>query len=142
MTNKDDSTSPQTKSEEQSITENYLDDLTPPPINFKRDSILFSENPSTMARNNAAKEFWELCRDQLPPVFTGVWPWRDSTIADKQPVSALYNMAFVRIPVIVLALAYTQHHVLEGNPLIMDMGEGPWKVPPYVVYAVICLVLA
>jgi len=130
------------KSSGSSNDENLLDDLTPPPINLKRDSILFSENPSTQARNNAAKDAWKFCQEKLPPVLTGIWPWRDPKVADSQPVGALYNMAFVRLPVVLLAVAYTKHHILDGHALIMDIGDGPLRVPPFLVYAIIGLVLA
>ena len=119
---------------------NYMDDLTPPPINFKRDSILFSDNPSTQ-RKNEALDFWKYCKTNLPPVITGSWPWRPQEVADDNPVGALYNIAFVRMPVIGVFFLYIQN-LLQGHPLIMDIGKGPTEISPLIVLSVLALILA
>ena len=118
----------------------YMDDLTPPAINLKRDSILFSENPSTQ-RNNTGLDAWRFCKANVPAVFTGAWSWRDTTVADHNPVGALYNMFFVRIPVVVVGLVYCKN-LLDGHPLVMDIGDGPFEMSPLVVLAVLALILA
>jgi hypothetical protein len=120
---------------------NYIDDLTPPPINWARNSILFDENPSTKRNNNAALDAWVACQTNLPAVVTGVWPWRDASITRNNPVGAFYNMAFVRIPVIVVGILYVKN-LYQGHPLIMDIGEGPFEMSPLVVVAVLALILA
>ena len=118
----------------------YMDDLTPPAINLKRDSILFSENPSTQ-RNNTGLDAWRFCKANVAAVFTGAWSWRDTTVADHNPVGALYNMFFVRIPVVVVGLVYCKN-LLDGHPLVMDIGDGPFEMSPLVVLAVLALILA
>ena len=123
-----------------STSANYLDDLTPPPINWARDSILFSENPATK-RNNAAVQVWKICRQYLPPVFTGTWPWRDSNITERNPLGALYNMIVVRIPTIGIGIVYVKN-LIEGHPLIMDFGQGAFEMSPLAVFAVLALILA
>ena len=119
---------------------NYMDDLTPPPINFARDSILFSENPTTKS-NSGGLKIWQFCKQNLPPVFTGAWPWRDTQVADDNPIGGLYNMLFVRLPVIIVTAVYTKN-TFESHPLVMDIGQGPVEMSPLVVYAVLALILA
>ncbi len=123
-----------------STSANYLDDLTPPPINWARDSILFSDNPATK-RNNAAVDAWRLCRLYLPPVFTGTWSWRDTNITEKNPLGALYNMIVVRIPTMGIGLVYIKN-LVDGHPLIMDFGQGAFEMSPIAVFAVLALILA
>lgn len=123
-----------------STSHNYLDDLTPPPINWARDSILFSENPATK-RNNAAVEVWKMCRQYLPPIFTGTWPWRDVNITERNPLGALYNMIVVRIPTIGIGMVYIKN-LVEDHPLIMDFGQGAFEMSPIAVFAVLALILA
>lgn len=127
-------------SDEVSSEANYMDDLKPPAINIKRDSILFSENPATK-RNDAAIGIWKASKEKLPPVFTGAWPWRPTQLADENPIGALYNIAFVRLPVIGVAVVYIQN-VFQGHPLVMDMGRGAFEVSPFVVLSVLALILA
>lgn len=120
---------------------NDLDDLAPPPINLSRDSILFSENPSTKS-NNAVLDLWRSCKVNLPAVITGHWPWKeDPDFADDNPIGGLYNIAFVRMPVIVVGFVYGKN-LLEGYPLVMDIGNGPFEMSPLVVVVVLGLILA
>jgi hypothetical protein len=119
---------------------NYLDDLTPPPINLKRDSILFSENPSTK-RNDGILDVWISCKTKLPAVLTGAWLWRPTQVADENPIGALYNMVFVRIPVIGVTIVYIQN-LIQGHPLVMDIGQGQFEVSPFIVLSVLALILA
>jgi hypothetical protein len=118
----------------------YIDDLTPPSINLKRDSILFSENPSTQ-RNNSGLDLWRASKTNLPAVLTGAWPWRDLTLADHNPAGALYNIAFVRLPIILVGLVYAKN-LSQGHPLIMDVGDGPFEMSPLIVIAVLAFILA
>jgi len=117
-----------------------LDNLTPPPINLARDSILFSVNPSTK-RNNGVLDLWRSCKTNLPAVITGVWPWKDSDFADDNPIGGLYNITFVRMPAIVVGFVYGIN-LFEGHPLIVDIGNGPFVMSPLVVLAVLALMLA
>ena len=130
--------------EEATSNQNFLDDLTPPPVNFARNSILFSENPSTKIRNNPPLELWKLCRTYLPAVITGAWPWRDIDALDEQPLAALYNAVLVRLPVIAVAISYLYQKMAQGHDLVMDLGfdsNGPQVVPPVLVIAILVLIL-
>lgn len=130
--------------EDSTSNQNFLDDLTPPPVNFARNSILFSENPSTKIRNNPPLELWKFCRTYLPPVITGAWPWRDTEALDDQPLAALYNVVLVRLPVVAVAISYLYQKLSEGHDLVMDLGfdsNGPQVVPPVLVIAILVLIL-
>jgi len=123
-----------------SMKSNYMDDLTRPPINFARDSILFSENPSTL-RNNSGLQAWQFFKRYLPTIFTGAWPWRDSQVSDSNPIGAIYNMLFVRTPVVLLGIVYFKNKI-EGHPLVMDFGSGQSEINPLLVFVVLALILA
>ena len=120
--------------------EQDLTDLTPPSVNLARDSILFSENPSTQ-RNNPALDTWNGAKSNLPAFVTGAWPWKDLSVADKDPVGALYNIAMVRMPVVLVGILYGKN-LIEGHPLVMDIGDGPFVMSPLIVIAVLGLILA
>jgi len=122
----------------------YLDDLTPPPVNFARNSILFSENPSTKVRNNPPLTVWRFSRTYLPAIVTGAWPWRDAEALDERPVAALYNVLIVRFPVLSVAAGYLYQKIARGHDLVVDLGfdaHGPQAVPPVVVLGVLILIL-
>ena len=121
-----------------------MDDLTPPPVNFARNSILFSENPSTKLRNNSALEVWKFTRNQFPAFLTGAWPWRDIPHMDEQPLAALYNMLIVRVPVLAVMVAYLYQKIAQNHDLVIDLGfdsNGPQAVPPVLVIAILVLIL-
>lgn len=86
-------------------------------------------------------QVWKICRQYLPPVFTGTWPWRDSDITERNPLGALYNMIVVRIPTIGIGIVYVKN-LIEGHPLIMDFGQGAFEMSPLAVFAVLALILA
>lgn len=132
--------SSQNKNDDRNITNNFLDDLTPPPVNFARDSILFSENPATR-KNNAMTMAWTWCSSNLPPILTGCWPWRKTTRPSQDPFGALYNMCLVRIPTIAIGCVYLRN-LLEDHPLIMDLGQGAFEMSPIVVLTVLAFILA
>ena len=122
----------------------YLDDLTPPPVNFARNSVLFSENPSTKARNNPPLTAWRFSRTYLPAIVTGAWPWRDTDTLDERPLSALYNVLIVRLPVLAVAASYLYQKIARGHDLVVDLGfdaHGPQAVPPVVVLGILVLIL-
>jgi len=123
---------------------NYLDDLTPPPVNFSRNSILFSEQPSTKLRNNPPLTVWKFSRTHLPAVVTGAWPWKDMEHLDEHPLGALYNVLLVRFPVLGVTASYLYQKIAEGHDLVIDLGfdaNGPQAVPPVLVIAVLVLIL-
>ena len=127
---------------------NFMDDLTPPPVNFVRNSILFSDNPSTKQRNNSALDVWKFTRTYLPAFITGAWPWRDIPTLDERPLAALYNAAFVRLPVVSVAIGYLYQKIYEKHDLIVDFGfggplfgNGPQAINPIIVIGVLILIL-
>lgn len=131
--------SPDSK-EEQFILQNERDsldaDLVPAPINIRKESILFGENPATMDNNNILR-VWKILKQYLPFVVTGA---RTSTTADDNPVGAIYNIVFVRVPVLMAGLVYGKN-LAEGHPLIVDFGQGSFVMSPLVVVAVFFLIL-
>jgi hypothetical protein len=142
--NYNDEISTQDEDETQNASYNYLDDLTPPPVNFARNSILFSEQPSTKLRNNPPLTVWKLARTHLPAVLTGAWPWKDMEHLDDQPLGALYNVLLVRLPVLGVTASYLYQKIAEGHDLVIDLGfdaNGPQAVPPVLVIAVLVLIL-
>jgi len=123
---------------------NYLDDLTPPPVNFARNSILFSENPSTKLRNNPPLAVWKFFRAHFPAIVTGAWPWRDLEALDEQPLAALYNALLVRLPVLAVGISYLYQKIAKNHDLVIDLGfdaSGPQAVPPVLVIGVLVLIL-
>jgi hypothetical protein len=111
-------------------------DLMFPPINIRKESILFGDNPTTMKNNNTLR-LWKALKDRLPFVMTGA---RTPTTADDNPIGGIYNILFVRLPVIVAGLVYGKN-LAEGHPLIVDVGDGPFSVSPLIVLAVFFVIL-
>lgn len=110
--------------------------LSPPPINIRKESILFGENPATMDNNNALR-LWVNLKGTLPFVFTGA---REPDTGDDNPIGAIYNIIFVRVPVIVAGLVYGKNQI-EGHPLVVDFGDGPLAMNPLVVLGVMFFIL-
>jgi hypothetical protein len=52
----------------------------------------------------------------------------------------LYNIAFVRTPVILVGLVHAKN-LLGGHRLIMDFGDGPFEMSPSIGIAVLSLIL-
>ena len=123
-----------------SEADSRLSDILPPTLSFARNSILFSENPVTQ-RNNEVLTFWRGMKSIVPPIITGAWPWRDPYLADENPLSAFYNICFIRMPTIFMGLVYA-NNLKEGHPLILDYGDGPMEVSPFIVFGVLAIVLA
>jgi hypothetical protein len=111
-------------------------DLMFPPINIRKESILFGENPATRNNNNSLR-LWKTLKDRLPFVVTGA---RTASTADNNPIGAIYNIVFVRLPVIVAGLVYGKN-LAEGHPLIVDVGDGPFTVNSLIVLAVFFVIL-
>lgn len=114
-----------------------LDELTPPSVSFSRHSILFGDDPPTQ-RNNAPLRFWRGTKSALPPIVTGAW--RDDGMGDKKPLENIYNLTFVRFPTFCCLLVYVRN-LLMGHPLVMDIGDGMFEVPPVVVFGVLFAIL-
>lgn len=110
--------------------------LSPPPINIRKESILFGENPATMDNNNALR-LWKSLKGTLPFVFTGA---RQPDTADDNPIGGIYNVIFVRLPVILAGLIYGKNEI-EGHPLVVDFGDGPFAMNPLVVLGILFFIL-
>jgi hypothetical protein len=109
--------------------------LWPPAFNLRKESILFGENPTTQRDNNVSR-LWRFCRQQLPYVMTGA----RTACCDDNPIGALYNMLLVRIPCIAAGLVYSKN-MIEGHPLIVDVGSGPFEMNPLIVFGVLYFIL-
>jgi hypothetical protein len=115
-----------------------LDDLSPPSITFTKFSILFGEDPPTQA-NNVPLLLWQETKTILPSFVTGAWDEKDG---DRHPVEHLYNLVFVRLPVILMGAVYL-NNLLHGHGLYMNFGHGnaPFEVPAAIVFGVIYVIL-
>mmetsp|Transcript_5516 Transcript_5516/g.8486 ORF Transcript_5516/g.8486 Transcript_5516/m.8486 type:complete len:167 (-) Transcript_5516:2453-2953(-) len=110
-----------------------LDELSRPSISFTRNSILFDENAPTQ-RDNGPLRVWKSTKSVLPALVTGAWD--DEKKGDRKPMEHLYNMVFIRIPTVLMALVYSKN-LIDGHGLILSFGE----VPPIVVFAVFAIIL-
>lgn len=113
-------------------------DLVRPPINVRKESILFGENPAT-AKNNNISRLWLTLKISLPYIFTGVSKDEVSAV-DDNPIGAIYNMIFVRFPSVLTGVVYSKN-LIEGHPLYCDVGAGPIEIPPLFVYGVLLIIL-
>mmetsp|Transcript_6888 Transcript_6888/g.12468 ORF Transcript_6888/g.12468 Transcript_6888/m.12468 type:complete len:151 (-) Transcript_6888:206-658(-) len=122
---------------------NSLDELSPPSVSFSRNSILFGDDPPTQ-RNNAPLRFWQGTKSLLPPIITGAWGddggGGDVGKGDTKPVEHLYNLLFVRFPTVCCMVVYVRN-IMNGQPLVMDLGEGMFEVSPVIVFAVFLAIL-
>lgn len=109
-----------------------LDELSRPSISFTRNSILFDEDAPTQ-RDNGPLRVWRSTKSFLPALVTGAW---DENKGDRKPVEHLYNMIFIRIPTVLMALVYSKN-LVDGHGLILSFGE----VPPIIVFAVFAIIL-
>lgn len=110
--------------------------LTPPPVNLRKQSILFDDNATTQGNNNILKT-WKSLKRTLPFLVTGA---RTAEMGDEKPLAAIYNMIFVRLPAIVAAILYGKNLML-GHPLIVDFGDGPFALSPLVVFGIFYVLL-
>lgn len=60
---------------------------------------------------------------------------------DDHPIAYLYNMFFVRIPIIITGLFYMYQLLYERHPFICDLGDGPFEVPAIIVLGVLYILL-
>ena len=116
--------------------DNELDDLTPPSVSFTRNSVLFGENPPAQ-RRIWPLWLWQGAKTVLPQFVTGAW---EEGKGDKKPVEHLYNLLFVRMPVVLVGILYIRNLIL-GHQLGMNYGDGFFAVPPLVALGVFLLIL-
>ena len=119
--------------------DNDLDDVTPPILIFRKESILFGSNPETK-RKNAILDAWKYCTTVLPPLVTGDGSSPADRIVDNDPMALFYNMIFVRIPTIVVGVLYFKN-LATGHALIVDLGNGPLEVSSPIVVLVLYVIL-
>mmetsp|Transcript_37682 Transcript_37682/g.53139 ORF Transcript_37682/g.53139 Transcript_37682/m.53139 type:complete len:174 (-) Transcript_37682:70-591(-) len=119
-----------------SKTEPLDDDLIPPPINIRKESILFGDSPSTKRNNNAIR-LWNIAKSSLPRIMTGA---RTPTTGDDNPMGALYNIIFVRLPIIAAGFIYV-YNLFHGHGLVIDLGQGPLTVNPLIAFCLWVLLL-
>jgi hypothetical protein len=103
----------------------------------RKESILFGEDPATVASNNALR-LWKLMKDSLPYIFTGGQAGSD--VSDFNPMGGIYNVIFVRLPTILAGCVYGKN-LVEGHPLVVDLGDGPFEVNPLAVAGVLYVIL-
>eukprot|EP00593_Proboscia_inermis_P006064 CAMPEP_0171307996 /NCGR_PEP_ID=MMETSP0816-20121228/18093_1 /TAXON_ID=420281 /ORGANISM="Proboscia inermis, Strain CCAP1064/1" /LENGTH=135 /DNA_ID=CAMNT_0011790589 /DNA_START=168 /DNA_END=572 /DNA_ORIENTATION=+ len=111
-----------------------MDDLTPPPINLSRSSILFDPDPSTKKNKNIALDLWKECKSNFPKIVTGAWGEEDA--GDDNPVGALYNLVFVRLPVL-FGFGFYLKNNFAGRPLIIDFGTGELVIDIFIASLVV-----
>jgi hypothetical protein len=108
-----------------------------PAVNVRKESILFGEDPATVASNNSLR-LWKLMKKRLPYIFTGVKATSD--VSDFNPMGGIYNVIFVRLPTILAGCVYVKN-LVEGHPLVVDVGDGPFAVNPLAVAGVLYIIL-
>ena len=113
-----------------------LDDLTPPSVNFSRNSMLFGDDPPSQRKNTPLK-VWRGVKSFFPSFVTGAW---EDSQGDKKPVEHLYNTAFVRLPTVLMACVYIRN-LLYGHGLVMNVGDGNFELPPLIVFSIILVIL-
>jgi len=132
-----------------------LDDLEHPLFNLRKESLLFDDTATTKRSNNI-RRLWIFCKEHLPRVVHGAPTTATvrsgdsksaedaaaaaAAIVDNNPMGALLNMAFIRIPAIAAGLLYALN-VSHGHPLVVDLGNGPFAMNPAIVGAVLYLLL-
>jgi hypothetical protein len=84
---------------------------------------------------------WAAIKKYVPPIVTGSWDPEDAE-RNKRPGEAIYNMVFIRIPVIAAGIWFVQF-IATGNQLVLDfgLGSGPAEVSPFIVAGVVALML-
>ena len=121
--------------QQQDETNDELDELSPPSISFTKNSILFGDNPPT-EKDNGPLFLWRQTKSILPNVVTGAYKAGDG---DRNPVGHLYNLLFVRMPVVLMGIVYI-NNLIRGHPLYMSFGQ-PFEVPTIIVLGVLYIIL-
>ena len=115
-----------------------LDELSRPSISFSKHSILFDEDAPT-EKNNLPLLLWQETKAILPNFVTGAYGESDG---DRDPVEYLYNLLFVRLPVVLMGIVYV-NNLLHGHGLYINFGHAtaPFEVPFIIVFGVIYVIL-
>lgn len=67
-------------------------------------------------------------------------PTKSSSASD-EPIALLYNMIFVRIPIILTGIFYLYNLLYLSHPLICDIGYGSFEINPIIVLSVLYILL-
>lgn len=131
--------------------ESYVIDieLAPEPdIDFsgtaEGNSFLFNDRDGTVSDLDAdALTLWQQMRTILPSIITGAW---DANIkyTDENPWGAIYNMLFVRIPVLVALAVYLKNLIVDHHGFVVNFGYNvneDMVVSPLLVIGVAYLML-
>lgn len=121
----------------ESVGQDELDELSPPSISLTKNSILFDPDAPTQ-KNNIPLEIWCVAKSIFPSFVTGAW---EEGKGDRTPVEHLYNMIFVRLPVVGMGMVYIWN-LLRGHGLYMNFGDGTiFEVPSLIVLGAIYVIL-
>ena len=90
-------------------------------------------------REDVPLKIWKQTKAVLPPFVTGD---HKGQRGDRSPLAALYNMFFVRIPIIATGLFYASKLSDPSWALICDLGFGQFEVPPTLVALAILVMLS
>ncbi|KAL7471944.1 hypothetical protein ACHAXS_012251 [Conticribra weissflogii] len=119
------------------MKQDELDDLSPPSISFTKNSILFDPDAPTQ-KNNAPLQIWCAAKSVFPTFVTGAW---EEGKGDRTPMEHLYNMIFVRLPVVGMGIVYVWN-LFRGHGLYMNLGDGTvFEVPSLIVLGAIYIIL-
>ena len=102
-----------------------------------------NKNSSKKAMSTVDREtlpLWAGTKRFLPKLVTGAWKDGDG---DRNPAGALYNVVFIRAPVIAAALWYAKFAAVDHMHLVLDFGfgGGPMEIPPLAVLLVVGFML-
>jgi len=132
--------------------ESYIIDIErapEPDIDFsgtaEGNSFLFNEKKGgALSELDAdALTLWRQTRTMFPPIVTGAWD-ANTKYTDNNPWGAIYNMFFVRVPVLVGLAVYLKNLLVDGHGFVVNFGYnvgGNMVVSPLLVLGVAYLML-
>ena len=85
-----------------------------------------------------SQQIWRTAKRYLPPIVTGAWSPADG---DDGASMALYNLFFIRVPILAATAWYVRDIVIGGGSLELDVGLGPFELPPGIVLAIAGIML-
>mmetsp|Transcript_833 Transcript_833/g.1281 ORF Transcript_833/g.1281 Transcript_833/m.1281 type:complete len:192 (-) Transcript_833:274-849(-) len=104
-------------------------------------SMLFSPPDNDDDEMNKAEDIplvvWREVKSSLPRFVHGA---KETDSGDDNPLGCIYNLIFVRVPVIGAGVVYAKN-LLSGYPLVIDVGQGPFEVNSFFVAACLWVLL-
>jgi hypothetical protein len=90
--------------------------------------------------DNLSLSLWLKIKETLPPLVHGSWM---SNAGDDNPLGAIYNLIFVRIPTISVAAIYSYQLISNSEfQMTFDFGYGPVLIPsPIIAFAFVLILL-